>query len=48
MVKKEQKGCGNEGCPKHPSYGVAGSRKAEFCADHVRVEMVNVTNKKCG
>ncbi|CAM9496718.1 unnamed protein product, partial [Sphacelaria rigidula] len=48
MVKEVQKGCGNEGCSKQPSYGVAESREAEFCADHARAGMVNVVSKKCG
>ncbi|CAM9551221.1 unnamed protein product, partial [Sphacelaria rigidula] len=42
------KKCGYEECFTLPSYGVVGSKKAEFCSKHASTEMVNVVNKKCG
>ena len=33
------------GC--NPSYGVAGSKKAEYCAQHALEGMVHVRSKKC-
>ncbi|CAM9749683.1 unnamed protein product [Sphacelaria rigidula] len=48
MVNVMHKKCGYEGCSTHPSYGVAGSKRAEFCSKHARAEMVNVVQQKCG
>ncbi|CAM9765281.1 unnamed protein product [Sphacelaria rigidula] len=48
MVNVRDKRCGEEGCVKYPSYGVAGSKKAEFCSKHAGAGMVNVVNKRCG
>ncbi|CAM9296296.1 unnamed protein product [Sphacelaria rigidula] len=48
MVDVVSKRCGEEGCFKHPSFGVASSRKAEFCAAHARAGMVDVVSKRCG
>ncbi|CAN0022283.1 unnamed protein product [Sphacelaria rigidula] len=48
MVDVVHKKCGGEGCSTRPSYGVAGSTKAEFCPKHARAGMVNVRDKKCG
>ena len=42
------KRCGYEGCLKHPSYGVARSKKVEVCAEHARAGMVDVVNKGYG
>lgn len=38
----------NKDCSKEPSYGVAGSRKREFCTQHAMAGMMNVASKKCG
>ncbi|CAM9896912.1 unnamed protein product [Sphacelaria rigidula] len=54
MVNVVHKGCGYEGCSTQPSYGVAGSKKAEFCFKHATAGMVDVKNevrlrsKRCG
>ena len=34
-------------CSKQPSYGVVGSRTAEFCAQHKKEDMVNAKEKTC-
>ncbi|CAM9522436.1 unnamed protein product [Sphacelaria rigidula] len=47
MVDVVSKQCGDEGCSKKPSYGVAGSKKAEFCSQHARGGMVNVRFQTC-
>ncbi|CAM9260017.1 unnamed protein product [Sphacelaria rigidula] len=47
MVNVRNKRCSEDACLKHPSYGVAGSKKAEFCSEHARVGMVNVVTRKC-
>ncbi|CAB1117114.1 unnamed protein product [Ectocarpus sp. CCAP 1310/34] len=33
--------CAHEDCVKHPTYGVPGTRKAEFCAPHALDGMVS-------
>lgn len=39
--------CWRVGCSKRPTYGVAGSKIREFCAQHAEPEMVNVDHKRC-
>ena len=39
--------CLAEGCSKQPSLGVAGTKMAEYCAQHAPDGMVNVRNKRC-
>ncbi|CAN0588106.1 unnamed protein product, partial [Ectocarpus sp. 12 AP-2014] len=34
MVDVITKRCAHPGCPKQPSFGVPGTRKAEYCAKH--------------
>ena len=34
-------------CKKRPSYGIRGSKRAEYCAPHKLRGMVNVRNKTC-
>lgn len=46
MVNFSKK-CAEEECSKSPSYGVAGSKKAEFCSQHARAGMVNVKSNAC-
>ena len=43
------KRCAYPGCPKPPTYGMEGSKRAEFCAGHKKEGMVNVltSNKRC-
>ncbi|CAM9718416.1 unnamed protein product, partial [Ectocarpus sp. 12 AP-2014] len=40
------KGCGHPGCIKRPSFGIDGSKKAEFCSQHSQQGMVNVVSKR--
>jgi len=47
MIIVRSKKCVSDECPKKPSYGVAGSRKAEYCAQHALEGMVGVYLKKC-
>lgn len=42
MVSKR---CSHEGCTKLPSWGLAGSRKHEFCAQHAMEGLVEVVRK---
>ena len=39
--------CKTEGCGKQPSYGVTGTKSAQFCAQHATDGMVNVFSRKC-
>ena len=39
--------CKTEDCGKHPSFGVAGTKTVEYCAQHAPEGMVNVMNRKC-
>lgn len=39
--------CPRDGCGKEPSFGMAGSRTAQFCAQHAEDGMVNVRGKRC-
>lgn len=48
MINVISKRCDFQGCSKHPSYGVAGSKKAEFCVAHAQEGMVDVCSKRCG
>ncbi|CAN0041536.1 unnamed protein product [Pylaiella littoralis] len=47
MVDVKNKRCTHRGCTKQPSYGVAGTKTAEFCSGHAKGGMVNVFKKKC-
>ena len=47
MVYVKSKKCRTEGCGKRPSFGVAGTKTGEFCAQHALEGMVNVKRKKC-
>ncbi|CAN0478399.1 unnamed protein product [Ascophyllum nodosum] len=47
MVDVYRKKCGTESCSKRPSFGVAGTKTAEYCAQHAPHGMVDVYNKKC-
>ena len=41
------KKCRTEGCNKVPSFGVAGTKTAEYCAQHAPDGMVDVKSRKC-
>ncbi|CAM9925660.1 unnamed protein product [Ectocarpus fasciculatus] len=43
-----QRCCQEHGCTTRPSYGKAGSKKAEFCSQHAMPGMIHVFCKKCG
>ncbi|CAM9663729.1 unnamed protein product [Sphacelaria rigidula] len=47
MVNVVSKTCSDKGCSTHPSYGVAGSRRAEVCSKHARAGIVNMVHKTC-
>lgn len=47
MVNVVNKKCCHEGCLTRRSYGMVGSRKADFCVRHAAEGMINV-KKKCG
>ena len=40
--------CKTEGCGKKPSYGVAGTKTVEYCAQHAPDGMVNVKSMYLG
>ncbi|CAM9504053.1 unnamed protein product, partial [Ectocarpus sp. 4 AP-2014] len=39
--------CQHDGCTKKPTFGIDGSKNAQFCAKHAASEMVNVIGKRC-
>ncbi|CAN0454440.1 unnamed protein product [Pylaiella littoralis] len=39
-------GCAHRGCTKRPSYGVAGTKTAEFCSGHAKDGMVRVSDSR--
>ncbi|CAM9266742.1 unnamed protein product [Ectocarpus sp. 12 AP-2014] len=46
---KKNARCGHEGCGKVASFGVAGSKKREFCAPHAPRSVVDLVNDtRCG
>ena len=47
MVNVRSRRCRTESCCKNPSFRVAGTKTAEFCAQHALEGMVNVKSKKC-
>ena len=47
MVDVKSRKCGTESCNKRPSFGVAGAKTAEYCAQHAPDGMVDVYNRKC-
>ncbi|CAM9786731.1 unnamed protein product [Sphacelaria rigidula] len=48
MINVVGKRCGEKRCLKRPSFGVAGSKKTEFCFEHAAAGMINVVSKRCG
>ena len=47
MINVVSKSCAHNSCTKRPSYGVAGSRKAEYCSQHASDGMIDVVRKRC-
>ncbi|CAN0207706.1 unnamed protein product [Ascophyllum nodosum] len=47
MVGVKNIKCRTEGCGNRPSYGVAGTKTAEYCAQHAPDGMIDVRNRKC-
>ncbi|CAN0344470.1 unnamed protein product, partial [Ectocarpus sp. 12 AP-2014] len=39
--------CKQHGCNKVGSFGVQGTRTAEYCATHAKDGMLNVISKRC-
>ena len=48
MIDVMNRKCRTEVCSKTPSFGVAGTTIAEYCAQHAQNGMVDVKNRKCG
>ena len=47
MVDVKSRECKTHDCGKIPSFGVAGTKTAEYCAQHDPDGMVNVFRMKC-
>ena len=47
MVDVCSRKCRTESCGKIPSFGVAGTKTGEYCAQHAPDGMVNVCSRKC-
>ena len=47
MVDVKSKKCKTASCGKVASFGVAGTKTSEYCAQHAPEGMVNVKNRKC-
>ncbi|CAN0198037.1 unnamed protein product [Ascophyllum nodosum] len=47
MVNVSSRKCRTEGCDKFSSFGVAGTKTAEYCAQHASGGMVDVSSTKC-
>ena len=45
--RPERRKCGMEGCKRRPTFGVEGTRQAEFCLSHKHDGFVNVLAKRC-
>ena len=47
MLNVKNRKCRTEGCGKLPSFGAAGTKTVEYCAQHAPEGMVDVRSKKC-
>ena len=47
IVDVKSRKCKTEGCGTIPSFGVAGTKTAEYCAQHALEGMVDVKHRKC-
>lgn len=45
--RRKRRKCGTEGCKRRPTFGVEGTRQAQFCASHKPESFVNVLCKRC-
>ena len=47
MVGVTRRKCRTKDCGKKPSFGVAGTKMSEYCAQHAPDGMVDTTSRKC-
>ena len=47
MIGVKNRTCTTEDCSKRPSFGAAGTKTAEYCAQHAQDGMINVNKIKC-
>ena len=47
MINVDNKKCRTESCGKQPSFGVPGTKIAEYCKQHAPGGMVDVKSKRC-
>ena len=47
MVNVKSRKCKIQGCVTAPSFGLAGTKTAEYCAQHAPDEMVDIKSRKC-
>ena len=47
MVDVQSRKCRTEVCGKQPSFGIAGTRTTEYCAQHAPDGMIDVKSRKC-
>ena len=45
--RRERRKCGLDGCKRRPTFGVEGTRQAQFCLSHKPEGFVNVLCKQC-
>ena len=47
MVNVKSRKCKTQGCVKASSFGVAGTKTAEYCEQYAPDEMVDIKSRKC-
>ncbi|CAM9750787.1 unnamed protein product [Ascophyllum nodosum] len=47
MVNVQSRKCKTEGCDTRPSFGVAGTKTVQYCAQHAKNGMVDFKSRKC-
>lgn len=47
MIDLANKKCAHRGCTELASFGVAGTKKREYCSGHAKEGMINVISKRC-
>ena len=47
MINVSGRKCRNERCGKRALFGVAGTKTAEYCAEHAFDGMIDVYNRMC-
>ena len=45
--KAKRKECKEDGCEKHPSYGLPGTNKTEYCKKHAPDDYEDIAHKRC-